>query len=162
MQLDVQVTWTGTKLMPMVTGQYQLSVGRPGPSCRRQMAYTTCCYGLGICWPHSEIIGFLLLFWYWFTWWFNHLPGPSICRKRTPMTEISLLICLGPFGQPSEQLLQHPLRSRRRRSEGPMRQGSPSIFGGIPRISMTLADESQDTLPNNRRNCMGVLGRPCS
>ena len=21
----------------------------------------------------------------WFTWWFNHLPGPSICPKRTPM-----------------------------------------------------------------------------
>ena len=30
------------------------------------------------------------LFWYtnrwpWFTWWFNHLPGPSIYPKRTPM-----------------------------------------------------------------------------
>ena len=21
----------------------------------------------------------------WFTWWFNHLPGPSISPKRTPM-----------------------------------------------------------------------------
>ena len=21
--------------------------------------------------------------WPWFTWWFNHLPGPSICPKRT-------------------------------------------------------------------------------
>ena len=21
----------------------------------------------------------------WFTWWFNHLPGPSISAKRTPM-----------------------------------------------------------------------------
>ena len=21
----------------------------------------------------------------WFTWWFNHLPGASICPKRTPM-----------------------------------------------------------------------------
>ena len=21
----------------------------------------------------------------WFTWWFNHLPGLSICPKRTPM-----------------------------------------------------------------------------
>ena len=21
----------------------------------------------------------------WFTWWFNQLPGPSICPKRTPM-----------------------------------------------------------------------------
>ena len=23
--------------------------------------------------------------WPWFTWWFNHLPGPSISLKRTPM-----------------------------------------------------------------------------
>ena len=23
----------------------------------------------------------------WFTWWFNHLPGPSISPKRTPMKE---------------------------------------------------------------------------
>ena len=21
----------------------------------------------------------------WFAWWFNHLPGPSISPKRTPM-----------------------------------------------------------------------------
>ena len=21
----------------------------------------------------------------WFTWWFNHLAGPSICNKRPPM-----------------------------------------------------------------------------
>ena len=21
----------------------------------------------------------------WFTWWFNHLPGPSIAPERTPM-----------------------------------------------------------------------------
>ena len=32
------------------------------------------------------------LFWYknrwpWFTWWFNHLPRPSISPKRTPMVE---------------------------------------------------------------------------
>ena len=25
----------------------------------------------------------------WFIWWFHHLPGPSICRKRTPMCTIS-------------------------------------------------------------------------
>ena len=23
----------------------------------------------------------------WFTWWFNHLPGPSISPKRTPMVQ---------------------------------------------------------------------------
>ena len=23
----------------------------------------------------------------WFTWWFNHLPGPSIFSKRAPMAE---------------------------------------------------------------------------
>ena len=23
--------------------------------------------------------------WPWFTWWLNHLPGPSISLKRTPM-----------------------------------------------------------------------------
>ena len=30
------------------------------------------CFGVKFGWP-------------WFTWWFNHLPGPSICPKRTPM-----------------------------------------------------------------------------
>ena len=23
---------------------------------------------------------------FWFTWWFNHLPGPSISPKRIPMS----------------------------------------------------------------------------
>ena len=33
--------------------------------------------------------------WPWFAWWFNHLPGPSFCAKRTPMG-INLIHCLPP------------------------------------------------------------------
>ena len=41
--------------------------------------------------------------WTWLTWWFNHLPGPSISPKRTPMFgRVSLLraACLNPGSQP--------------------------------------------------------------
>ena len=29
--------------------------------------------------------------WPWYTWWFNHLPGPSISPKRTPMVPVVLV-----------------------------------------------------------------------
>ena len=34
----------------------------------------------------------------WFTWWFNHLPGPSICPKRTPMTTCGSLVLADAVG----------------------------------------------------------------
>ena len=28
----------------------------------------------------------------WFTWWFNHLPGPTICPKRSPIFEMPFFV----------------------------------------------------------------------
>ena len=50
--------------------------------------------------------------WPWFTWWFNHLPEPSISPKRTPMFRTLNLVC-GPSSFPegalSLKVLTHEL-----------------------------------------------------
>ena len=33
--------------------------------------------------------------WFWFIWWFSHLPGPSISPKRTPMVATLSRLCRG-------------------------------------------------------------------
>ena len=49
--------------------------------------------------------------WPWFTWWFNHLPGPSICPKRTPMV-VSLWSFRAPVPRVRAELWNPPLLRR--------------------------------------------------
>ena len=45
--------------------------------------------------------------WPWFTWWFNHLPGPSIPPKRTPMIVVYSSGWIGMFSGGTIWILTH-------------------------------------------------------
>ena len=60
--------------------------------------------------------------WPWFTWWFSHLPRPSICPKRTPMPQTS-----GEDSRPP--LSRFPISKSKPRFPFARETGKPLIHG---------------------------------